>query len=232
MLPPLPDRFAETTEALRQVACYVVAPARKAQVQRIGLVPVAGGFGTPPLDGGAALVVHGDRIGWWPGEDAPITTLRDVAAFAGVELSAEPGVGEDLPPFRPDDPLDIDAVASAALGAWYALGAGVLATLTRELSNGTIGAPQLWPEHFDLAAVCELDGGVAVNLGFSPGDSFHAEPYVYVGPHDMSTLTGGFWNAPFGAVLGYGAVASGADPALTALEFLRAGIDAVRASAT
>ena len=42
-----------------------------------------------------------------------------------------------------------------------------------------------------------------MNLGFSPGDGDHDEPYVYVGPHDVTSLDRDdpYWNAPFGAVL-------------------------------
>ena len=44
-----------------------------------------------------------------------------------------------------------------------------------------------------------------VNLGASPGDGFHAEPYLYVGPWGPHRPGApGFWNAPFGAVLGWG----------------------------
>jgi hypothetical protein len=201
------------------VACYVVAPTRKARDQHIGLAPVAGGFGTPPLDGGAVLVVHGDQLRWLPGEGIRLTTLRAAAEFVGLELSADPGVGKDLPPFRPDDLLAVDVAAATALGAWWELGATALEVLAL--------VPQLWPEHFDLAAVAELEGGTKVNLGFSPGDGYQADPYVYVGPHDMSGLTGDFWNAPFGAVLGYDEVRDGADPVATASRFLRTGLDLV-----
>ena len=48
-----------------------------------------------------------------------------------------------------------------------------------------------------------LADGSGVNVGFSPGDSFSAEPYAYVGPHDLRASTDGFCNAPFGAVRTY-----------------------------
>jgi hypothetical protein len=227
-LAPLPARLHETREALRAVACYVVAPARKARDQHIGLVPVAGGFGTPSLDDGAALVVQGDRLRWLPGDGIELTTLRAAAEFAEVEPSSDPGVGRDLPPLRLDDPLLIDVAASTALGAWWSLGAAVLEAVGHDAQGFIVGAAQLWPEHFDLAAVATLDGGAKVNLGFSPGDSYHADPYVYVGPHDMSGLTGEFWNAPFGAVLGYDEVRAAADPASRAVQLLRTGLQHVR----
>ena len=219
MLALLPDTYSETRESLRTLACYVIAPARKASDAHISLVPVAGGFGTPPLDGGGALLAQGDRLRWLPGDETPITTLRAAAAFAGIELASDPGVGHDLPPFRPDEPLPIDVAASAALGAWFELGGAVL---------GDFGAAQLWPEHFDLATVAEVETGAKVNLGFSPGDGFHAAPYVYVGPHDMSGLQGDFWNAPFGAVLGYDDVRAAAETVAACSQFLHTGLDLVR----
>src|SRR4029079_4267670 len=52
----------------------------------------------------------------------------------------------------------------------------------------------LWPEHFDLA-ITLADG----HYGVSPGDAEIPEPYAYVSPWDLSALSGGFWNVPFGA---------------------------------
>ena len=73
-------------------------------------------------------------------------------------------------------------------------------------ADGTISEAQLWPEHFDLAVTVELANGAKVNVGFSPGDSFSAEPYAYVGPFDTAGLDGEYWNAPFGAFLPYGRI--------------------------
>lgn len=67
------------------------------------------------------------------------------------------------------------------------------------MTNGYSGRR---PEHFDHAVAVDLDGE-AVNVGFSPGDANMPEPYVYVGPHDTADLDGGYWNAPFGAVLSH-----------------------------
>ena len=59
-------------------------------------------------------------------------------------------------------------------------------------------SPVLWPEHFDVAI--RVDD---MNFGVSPGDSFCAEPYAYVG---VSSVPAGdrFWNAPFGAAVPLG----------------------------
>ena len=68
-----------------------------------------------------------------------------------------------------------------------------------------------------------------VNLGVSAGDGFSTRPYAYVGPWDFDPDVpayggGGFWNAPFGAVL-----EPPARPGPTPLtEFFRAGLERVR----
>ncbi len=49
----------------------------------------------------------------------------------------------------------------------------------------------------------EVPDGRRVNVGFSPGDTFSAEPILYVGPHDAGSLADPFWNAPFGAYVTY-----------------------------
>jgi hypothetical protein len=61
--------------------------------------------------------------------------------------------------------------------------------------SGDVGQVQLWPHHFDLAVewfgtrVVEYQEGDEVqeypsqlNLGLSPGDSGHPEPYFYSNP--------------------------------------------------
>lgn len=222
-LPALPALFVPTREALRTLACYVISPARKARTGRIGLRPTGDGFGTPPFDDGSRLAVRGDRLVREPGDSIPITTLPAAAAFVGVELSADPGVGHDLPPFEPEDPLDVDRDASLALGAWYAFAQRVLDQLGDRWTGGTISEAQLWPEHFDLAVIVALPGGAEVNVGFSPGDSFSAEPYAYVGPHETAGLSGGYWNAPFGAYLPYARI----DSEESALSFVLDGFGAL-----
>ena len=113
-------------------------------------------------------------------------------------MTATPDVGSDLPPFDPDAPLEVDEAAAHSLGEWFALATTVLTGLT--VPSGTVDAPTLWPEHFDLAVTVMLPGDVGVNVGFSAGDATSAEPYAYVGPWDRTGLTGEFWNAPFGAL--------------------------------
>lgn len=223
---PLPRGFVATRESLRAVACYVISPARKARTGRIGLRPTDDGFGTPPFEDGTRILVRGDLLVVEPGSSSRLTTLVDAAAHVGVDLSPDPGVGSDLPPFDPDTPLIVDETASLALGEWYAFGQATLDLLGGRLPPGaTVGEAQLWPEHFDLAVVVTLAHGAKVNVGFSAGDAAVEEPYLYVGPHDRSGLTGGYWNAPFGAVLRRSEIRLDGDAARgQALDFVSRGL--------
>ena len=203
-LAPLPADFAETREALRRLAVYVLSPARKAVTGRIGLQPAPGGFGTPVFGDGQQLRVEGATLHRQAGDrsdSAPITSLAAAADFAGVKLSEDPGVGHDIPELGdPDGPLPVSEPAALALGAFYAFSGAVLAELKVELDGAgqECSAIQLWPEHFDLG--CNVEG---VNFGCSPGDSFSPDPYLYVGPWTTEGLDGDFWNVPFGAALRY-----------------------------
>ena len=224
MAAPLPDSFAASRDSLRALACYAVSPARKARTGRIGLRPVDGGFGTPPFDDGSRIVVRGDRLARRPGPDIPITTVRAAARFLEVEPAPDPGVGQDLPPYEPDRPLAVDPDASLALGEWYAYGQRTVDEFGRLLGSGdSMSETQIWPEHFDLASQVTLDGGIQLNVGFSPGDGFSAEPYVYVGPAERDGLGDGYWNAPFGAYRRRGEVGEPLDFLRRGLELLRAG---------
>src|SRR5436190_18496237 len=157
-----------TRESLRAVACYVLAPARKARTGQISLVPTPYGFGTPPFDDGARLAVRGDRLVGADGASTALTTLRAAASFAHVELTPDPGVGHDLPRYTPDLPLCVHAAASIALGAWYAFGQSVFDSLL-DAERQAGATPRLWPEHFDLAVTLKVQNRIKVDLGFSPG---------------------------------------------------------------
>jgi hypothetical protein len=126
--------------------------------------------------------------------------------------------------------LTIDVDASRWLAAWYAYGAGQLERLHGRLADGAVSEAQLWPEHFDLAVIVHVVGA-GVNVGFSPGDGWLAEPYVYVGPHDTTDLTDSFWNAPFGSVLTHGVLRTAPDPDRTCAGFIDDGLRLVAAGA-
>lgn len=221
-LAELPATFAATRAGLHRLACYVIAPARKARDGHIGLRATGHGFGTPTLDDGWSIEVRGTqlRVGQ---RSATITTLRDGAAFLGLALTADPGVGADLPDFRPDADLAVDDAASLALGAWYAFADAALIRIDR--AHTKVSAAQLWPEHFDLASVVHTSRA-SVNVGFSAGDGFSAEPYAYIGPHDLTAVVGDdFWNAAFGAMRTYHDLTATTDPAHAVDAFIAEGLE-------
>ncbi len=78
---------------------------------------------------------------------------------------------------------------------------------------------QLWPEHFDVGTTLDLGDGV--NLGFSPGDAFSEDPYVYVGPWGPAPRSDGSWTV---AVRGCH-TRSGAHGAAGCLSFIRTGLE-------
>lgn len=223
-LAPLPDDYAVTRGALHRLAVYVLSPARKAVTGRIGLRHTAGGFGTPPFGAGERLRVEGTTLVRRRGDDVEtvaITSLSAAAAFAGVTLSDDPGVGSDPPGLGdPDATLPVSAAAVDAIGVWYGFSTAVLEEFRAELNGAgqVCSEVQLWPEHFDLG--CNVEG---INLGCSPGDGYSAQPYVYVGPWNTEGLEGDFWNAPFGAVLGYQELLEAENQRDSALAFLRRG---------
>jgi hypothetical protein len=223
-LVPLPAAAAETRESLRRLAAYVLAPARKAVNGKIGLRYTHGGFGTPFFGPDRQLRVAGAVLVNQEGSEAAaedLTTLEAAAAFAGVGLSDDPGVGSDLPGLGdPAAPLGVDRTAAAAFGQWFGFAASVLEQFRAELrAAGTGGSRvQLWPEHFDVGLNIE-----GANFGCSPGDAENPEPYVYVGPWNRDGLEGEFWNAPFGAVLRYADLLAVPDQRQAALAFLRQG---------
>ena len=100
-----------------------------------------------------------------------------------------------------DTPLHLDPDESDGLSRWFDLAWRVLDVVTSDAPVGPGWATvQLWPEHFDAGTTVDLGGGAGINLGFSGGDAFSDEPYVYVGPWGPERPGDpGYWNAPFGA---------------------------------
>lgn len=223
-LGPLPADARETWESLRRLAVYVLAPARRAVNGKIGLRWTMGGFGTPFFGRDEQLRVAGADLIRQRRDGAqaePVTSLAAAAAFAGVDLSEDPGVGRDLPGLGdPESPLPLDVAASVVYGDWFGFAASVLEQLRFELRQlgATVSRVQLWPEHFDMA----FDNSTA-NFGCSPGDIEHPEPYLYVGPWKRDGLDDEFWNESFGAVLPYSELLAAPDQRGLVLAFLRRG---------
>lgn len=231
----LPVGYAADRLEVQRVVVHVLARARHQAVGRFGLVATPGGVGTPAFGpdatvvrlSGAALVVEVDgRVSTTPMTGA---SLRSLAAAAGADLDVDLSVGHDTPPLgHPDAPITVDPASVAAIGGWLALGtAAIDETVARLGPAASPARTQVWPEHFDAGTSVAVGPGPddRVNLGASAGDDFHAEPYLYVGPWGPGRPgPPGYWNAPFGAVLGWADVVDTPDPAATAVAFLRDGL--------
>ena len=189
-LPPLTD-VATTRSTLHELAEQTMAATQMEAIGTIRLQVTPGGFATR----------------WFPGPDGSQIRLR----VDGDQLITDP-LAEAAPI---DGPIDL--AAAAVLTAWWELGDAVLSAL--EAGSGEeLSELVLWPEHFDVAVTLTSVTGRHVNLGFSPGDEFSPEPYVYAGPWEA--FEGEFWNAPFGAYRTYSQIAPSDDAFTAAMAFL------------
>src|SRR3954454_18496062 len=167
--------LAGTRGTWHRVAEHVLAAGQFAASGTIRLRASPGGFSTTTGIDGRQLAVVGLPLVVSEGDTrraVPLTTLRALAAFAGVQ----PGLSGSYSPTTPpdlDSPLVGDAEAAVALANWFALGDAVLRRFAAEAARPQ--QPVLWPEHFDLGVTVD-----EVNYGFSPGDDAIAGPYAYV----------------------------------------------------
>lgn len=218
------DRSLEPTrQALHALAEHLLAGDLSRRIGRIGLRPTPGGFGQPEhvedgrrrrlrIDGASLVVLDGDVERWHA-----LTTAGEAAAAAGVELGPPTGAYEPSTAIDPDQALAIDLDAAAELCTWFDRVNRALEAVRRNHADAEPGLVQLWPEHFDVA--CTID---EVNLGGSPGDADHPEPYLYVGP--WTPRPGSFWNEPWGASLPWDEVPD----VDAAVAFLEAGLEQAR----
>jgi hypothetical protein len=221
-----------TLADLHRIAAHVLGRRRFEVSGHFGLRASPDGMATPAFGpepevlrlAGRVLVREVGGDAW----SLPIegSTMAALAQFAGADLAAEFSAGPDTPPLGAlDAVLHLVPDELDALYRWFDLG-------WRVLDQALYGSPtpfnrstvQLWPEHFDAATAVELRPGSGFNLGFSPGDSFSPEPYVYVGPWGRERPGDpAYWNAPFGAF----APQSQVPGAPACLDFLRRGADAL-----
>jgi hypothetical protein len=223
VLARLPSTFAETRDGLHAVAEQVLAPARYRADGHIGLVPAAGGFGTPTYGNGEVARVEGVEIvheGPRGQARSPIKTLAGAAACVGVPAGPLADLYPPATKIAVDAPLSLDEDAAAALAAWIALGGALLEQLRRADERHDASTVELWPEHFDLGCtIGDERAGTRANYGASPGDDVIAEPYLYVGPWDKARKRGVLAAYPFGGALTYRELQ--ADPERAGAEFFR-----------
>ena len=246
----LPDDWPTQRTTLQRIATHVVAQAQQRVTGHFALMALPGGFGTPQFGAdrrrvrlaGGSLFVEGSS----PVPDADPTasttvhmiagsTLRELCGAAGFELDPDFRVGADTVPLGdPDAMLILESDATTLLGDWYALGQRTIDVAIASLPDPQASIVRLWPEHFDvgvdLAVDTRAEPGGRVNLGASAGDSFHQESYLYVGPWgDERPGPAGFWNAPFGAILGFSDLDVADNPLAAATEFFLLAIAHLRA---
>lgn len=239
---PLPPRYHATRDALHRLATHVVYLARREVTGRYGLIWTPGGFGTPFFGDDEQVRVTGDLLVHQRRrqvESAPITTLRAAAEHIGrkIDPDFDHGFSGVVPAGDIDADLGIDEASTLALGDWLWFATSVLEQLREEWASDDPTAVQLWPEHFDIAfdvAHGEPTDTRRVNMGASPGDDGHPDPYLYVGPWtDDRPGDDDYWSASFGAVLPYDEIVSAGrkpDQRDRALEFFRTGMERLRAT--
>jgi hypothetical protein len=179
-----PDTLVPTRQSLHAIAELLLAGPQYRLSGTIRLRIRPGGFGTvsePALRIDGDQLVHGEhRV------TASGVSLARLAEAAGVAAGAPAGLYPSGSGAALGDPVSLDPAAARHLAECFAIGDAALRRLDPAQQ------PVLWPEHFDVAITLD-----EVNYGVSPGDSYLAEPYAYVGP--WRPRTGDFWNAPFGA---------------------------------
>lgn len=233
----LPGEFSATRLVARRIGAHILSRVRKTAIGRIDLAPYPGGFGTPSF--GPEHLVLRISGGWLIVERSSSTvstkslpvngaTLAELAELAGADLAANLDVGHDTPPLGDiDEPIVFDAASATLLGNWFAYG---LQVIDRVVALQPVTAEptraRIWPEHFDLGIDLAAAGGSRLNLGASPGDEYHEAPYLYVSPWDAARPgDAAYWNAPFGAVLGYDEISAAPSALQAGVDFMTEGLD-------
>lgn len=218
------DAYVTSRTSWHMLAEHVVSKARWTETGKIGLRAVHGGFGTPHFgddrqvfvkSSGVHHVQHGEEI------STGFSTLRDAATLLNVAPGAPSEVFTASTACDLDQLLVVDAVSMQRLSEWFTFADNVLQTLRNEHANDNPSLVQLWPEHFDVAVdFANAANTTRANYGASPGDAAIPEPYIYVGPWDMTDKTDDpFWNQPWGTALTYSALCAAPDATVAALSF-------------
>ena len=230
-LPELPAGYPSALFDFHRLAYSVVAEARYQCNGKFGLRYTRGGFGTPFFGDDVQVRVAGDQLVVQAAMQAratTITTLREAGEFTDV-VPGTTAAEHDSPELGDiDRPLDAPAEVGDFLGAWFGLATAALEELRH--SPGVVDPErvQLWPGHFDPAiAAGDAGTGRRATYGFSPGDRFHNEPYVYVAAWGDVDRSDPFWNETNfnGASLAFSDLAARDDHYLAAVAFLAGGCD-------
>jgi hypothetical protein len=235
-LAELPGSYGATRLVARRIGAHIMSRTRKAAVGRIDLAPFSGGIGTPSfgvdhcvirLSGGLLIVERTGVSATTKSLPVNGATLAEMADLTGADLAQVLDVGHDTPALGDvDEALEFDPAASTQIGTWFAFGLQVIDRVVA--AQPVTAAPtraRIWPEHFDLGIDLAAAGGMRLNLGASPGDEYHEAPYLYVSPWDSARPGDqAYWNAPFGAVLGYDELASAPSAIAAGIEFMADGI--------
>ena len=237
-----PTSYIHQRASLQQITAHVLASRLHDATGRFGLRPTPGGWGTPQhsqqrerLRISGELLVR-EQAGPSNTDTMSLngSTMADLAAFAGVDLSAEFSVGHDTPELDGvDTALYVSHEAVLRIASWFSLaGQAIDQTVA---AHGGASMAQVWPEHFDIGIDVAFGPGETdrVNLGASPGDNLHQDPYLYVGPWTAARPGNDstYWNAPFGAVLGEATLTLDTDMAGRAVHFFETGMALLKASA-
>jgi hypothetical protein len=232
--------LALTRDELQRVATHVLARRRHALCGKFGLRATPGGISTPHcgpehetlrISGTTLIRERAGASASTASLELTTASLKAAAALAEVDLDAPFEVGHDTPPLGDTAaPLAIDPVAAAVLAEWFRFGWALLDRLVAGAGPGAQpSVVQLWPEHFDAACDLGVGGDRRANFGASPGDGFHDGPYLYVGPWSPERPGDpSFWNAPFGAIVGYEELRAAPDPLAAGLSFFTRGLDLLR----
>ena len=176
--------YAQTRRGLHGLAELVLAGPRFRQTGDLRLRVRPEGVGTwddPVVALSGSDLVVGDRRIALDG-----LTIDEAARLAGLDASSLDEVYSDGPHVPPSETLRLDAASVRLVEETLAQGDQALQEFRPDADR------TVWPEHFDVATT--VDG---VNYGVCLGDGHFDRPYAYVGPH--RAMSGGFWNAPFGA---------------------------------
>lgn len=192
-----PSDLIATRLSFHALAEHVLAADLWQRTGKIGLRRTPGGFGQPEvlvdgvrhrvrIDGTHLVVLDGDAERW-----VELTTPAAAAEAVGVVAGAPTEVFTPVTELHLHERLRIDAAAATVLHDWFGFVEVVLEEVRRRHRDRRPTVAQLWPEHLDLAFTVS-----EVNVGGSPGDADHPEPYLYVGP--WAPVEGPGWNEPWG----------------------------------